>query len=68
MVILETMKILSITDNLECLIHVPTCYKNVASSSCIDLILTNKKPLLFQNTSTIETRLSVFFIRSHSPQ
>ena len=54
------MKIFSITCNLECLIQVPTSYKNVANPSCIiDLILTNK-PLLFQNTSTIETGLSDF--------
>ena len=55
----ETMKNFSITYNLECLIHVPTCFKNVENPSCIDLILTNK-PLLFQNTSIIETGISDF--------
>ena len=37
----------------------PTYYKNLANTSCIDLILTNC-PKYFYNTTVIETRLSNF--------
>ena len=51
------MKLFNVT--YKCLIHAPTCSKNIENPSCFDLILTNK-PLLFQNTSIIETGLSDF--------
>ena len=41
------------------LIKEPSCLKNPDSSTCIDLILTNK-PLSFKNTYVIETGLSEF--------
>ena len=37
----------------------PTCYKNIANSSCIDLLLTNSANSL-ESTSTIEVGLSDF--------
>ena len=37
----------------------PTCYKNIANSSCIDLLLTNSANS-FESTSTIEVGLSDF--------
>ena len=45
--------------NLENLIKNPTCFKNVANPSSIDIMLTNKK-LSFQNSMTLETGLSDF--------
>ena len=41
------------------MIRVPTCYKNPANSTGIDLMLTNSNRC-FQNSSTIETGLSDF--------
>ena len=43
--------------NLKNLIVEPTCFKNVANPSSIDVILTNK-PRSFQNSQVIETGLS----------
>ena len=37
----------------------PTCFKNPAKPTCIDLIITNK-PGMFQNAKTYETGLSDF--------
>ena len=37
----------------------PTCFKNPAKPTCIDLIITNK-PGMFQNAKTYETVLSDF--------
>ena len=45
--------------NLESLIKVPTCYKNIDNLSCIDFILTNKTKT-FQNSCVIETSLLDF--------
>ena len=45
--------------NLKNLVKEPTCYKNVANPTCIDLILTNRQ-FMFHNTKTIETGLSDF--------
>ena len=41
------------------MIRVPTCYKNTANRTCIDLMLTSFNQI-FQNSSTIETGLSDF--------
>ena len=46
-------------NNLKNLVKDPTCYKNMANPTCIDLILTNRK-FIFYNTKTIETGLSDF--------
>ena len=43
---------------MKSLIRIPTCYKNLASSAWIDLMLTNSKRS-FQSSCTIETRLSI---------
>ena len=53
----EAMNIFRNTYNLKCLVHEPTCFKNIDNPSCIDLILTNKS---FQITSVIDTGLSDF--------
>ena len=45
--------------NLKNLVHQPTCFKNPANPSCIDLILTNRYRS-FQNTTVIESGLSDF--------
>ena len=45
--------------NFKSLINKPTFYKDLDNPSCIDLILTNS-PNYFQNSSTFETRLSLF--------
>ena len=45
--------------SLSSLIKEPTCYKNPANPSCIDLILTNS-PRSFQNSNVVETGLSDF--------
>ena len=45
--------------NLFILVKEPTCFKNPNNPSCIDLFLTNR-PRNFQNTLTIETRISDF--------
>ena len=45
--------------SLSSLIKEPTCYKNPANPSCIDLNLTNS-PRSFQNSNVIETGLSYF--------
>ena len=45
--------------NFKSLINEPTFYKDLDNPSCIDLILTNS-PNYFQNSSTFETRLSLF--------
>ena len=37
----------------------PTCFKNPAKPTCIDLIITNK-PGMFQNAKTYEKGLSDF--------
>ena len=42
---------------MKSLIRVPTCYKNPANPTCIDLMLTNSNRS-FQNSCTIETGLS----------
>ena len=47
--------------DLESLIKIPTCYKLLSSSPCIDLILTNKKSL-FMKSATFETGMSGFHI------
>ena len=44
---------------MKTLISVSTCYKNLESSSCIDLMLTNSNRS-FQNSSIIETGLPDF--------
>ena len=44
---------------MKSLIRVPTCYKNPANPTCIDLMLTNSNRSL-QNSCTIETGLSDF--------
>ena len=41
------------------LLDKPTCYKNPANPSCVDLILTNR-PRSFQNCCTFETGLTDF--------
>ena len=41
------------------LVKEPTCYKNPANPSCIDLFITNS-PRSFQKTTTISTGLSDF--------
>ena len=46
--------------SLSDLIKEPTCYKNPANRSCIDLILTNSSGS-FQNSSVVETDLSDFY-------
>ena len=46
---------------MKSLIWVPTCYNNLPNPTCIDLILTDSKQS-FQNSFTIETRLSDFQI------
>ena len=43
---------------MKSLIRIPTCYKNLVNLTCIDLMLTNSKRS-FQNSCTIETRLSI---------
>ena len=45
--------------NLKHLVKEPTCFKNIESPSCIDLILTNKH-LYFQNTNVLESAISDF--------
>ena len=45
--------------NLKNLVKEPTCFKNIETPTCIDLILTNR-PLCFQNTSVIDVGLSDF--------
>ena len=47
------------TFNLTNLVKEPTCFKNPAHPTCIDVILTNR-PRSFQNTNVIETGLSDF--------
>ena len=44
---------------LENVVKKPTCFKNSAKPTCIDLIITNK-PGMFQNAKTYETGLSDF--------
>ena len=44
---------------MQSLIRNPTCYKNPANPTCIDLMLTNSN-WSFQNSCTIETGLSDF--------
>ena len=44
---------------LENMVKKPTCFKNPAKPTCIDLIITNK-PGMFQNAKTYETGLSDF--------
>ena len=44
---------------LENMVKKPTCFKNPAKPTCIDLIITNK-PGMFQNAKTYETSLSDF--------
>ena len=44
---------------MKSLIRIPTCYKNPANPTCIDLMLTNSNRS-FQNSCTIETGLSDF--------
>ena len=44
---------------LENIVKKPTCFKNLAKSTCIYLIITNK-PGMFQNGKTYETGLSDF--------
>ena len=44
---------------LENMVKKPTCFKNLAKPTCIDLIITNK-PGTFQNAKTYETGLSDF--------
>ena len=56
---LECMKLFCETYDLRSLIKVPTCYKNPETSSCIDLLLTNR-PKSFQNSSVVEPGLSDF--------
>ena len=51
------MKIFCETYDLENLIKVPTCFKNVNNPSSIDVMLTNRKNS-FQNSMVIETGLS----------
>ena len=55
----DVMQIFCTTYNLKCLVKEATCFKNINSPSCIDLILTNKSSC-FQNTAVIETGLSDF--------
>ena len=43
---------------MKSLIKIPMCYKNLANSARIDLMLSNSKRS-FQNSCTIETRLSI---------
>ena len=43
---------------MKSLIRIPMCYKKLANSACIDLMLTNSKRT-FQSSWTIETRLSI---------
>ena len=44
---------------MKSLIRVPTCYKNPANATCIDLMLTNSN-WSFQTSCKIETGLSHF--------
>ena len=44
---------------LDNIVKEPTCFKNPNNSSCIDLILTNRKQYL-HNTTVIETSISDF--------
>ena len=44
---------------LENMVKKPTCFKNPAKPTCIDLMITNK-PGMFQNAKTYETGLSDF--------
>ena len=44
---------------MKSLIRVPTCYKNPANLTCMDMMLTNSNRS-FQNFCTIETGLSDF--------
>ena len=44
---------------MKSLVRIPTCYKNPANPTCIDLMLTNSNRS-FQNSCTIETGLSDF--------
>ena len=48
------MESFCITNNLQCIIKEPTCYKNPDNPICIDLILTNC-PKNLQESSTLET-------------
>ena len=43
--------------DLKSLIREPTCFKNIANPSCIDLILTNR-PRCFQHSGVYETGLT----------
>ena len=54
-----TMQEFSESYILENMVEKPTCFKNPAKPTCIDLIITNK-PGTFQNTKTYETGLSDF--------
>ena len=47
------------TYDLKCFIKEPTCYKNPANPSCIDLILTNN-PKCFESSCVVGTGLSDF--------
>ena len=53
----SSLSIFCDTYNLKNITNEPTCYKTLLNPSTIDLILTNKRRS-FQNTTTIETRLS----------
>ena len=55
----EPINIFCTTYNLKKLVKEPTCFKNIDSPSCIDLILTNK-PLYFQTSTVVETGISDF--------
>ena len=44
---------------LEIMVKKPTCFKNPAKPTCVDLIIANK-PGMFQNAKTYETSLSNF--------
>ena len=55
----DEMQLFCTSYNLKNLVDKPTCFKNIDTPTCIDLILTNKSPS-FQNTSVIETGLSDF--------
>ena len=47
-------------NDLSCLIHKPTCYKNFDKPTWIELILINK-PIYFQQNNSFETGLSNFY-------
>ena len=55
----EVMEEFSSIYGLKSLIKKPTCFKSKINPSCIDLILTNRVNC-FQNSSTVETGLSIF--------